>query len=66
MNGSKRETMEVVRCKNCKFGNEPGFITKNYGVPGTVRCDNWNSPCHYRLTHGDGYCPFGIEKEESC
>lgn len=58
-----REKYEkVVRCKECRFSKTPSPAVQKYGVPGTLVCENRNSPSNHRLILGDGYCPYGERK----
>lgn len=57
------DAVEVVRCKECMYSRTPGNTSIRYDLPGTLTCMNPNSPCHYRHTLGDGYCPFGEKKD---
>ena len=54
--------LKIVMCKECKYSKLPGKWTQRYGLPGTLTCDNHNSPCHCRNTLEDWYCPFGEKK----
>lgn len=54
---------ELVRCKDCKHSKLPSALTQKYGLPGTLVCNNPNSPCNHRHTLGDGYCPYGVRKD---
>ena len=57
------DTVEVIRCKDCKHSRTPGNTAIRYDLPGTLTCMNPDSPCHYRHTLGEGYCPFGERKD---
>jgi hypothetical protein len=57
------DAVVVVRCKECKHSRTPGNTSIRYGLPGTVTCANPNSPCHYRHTKGEDYCPYGQRRE---
>jgi hypothetical protein len=57
--------LKIVLCKECKHSRTPGNTSIRYGLPGTVTCANPNSPCHYRHTKGEDYCPYGVKKDDN-
>ena len=60
----KAPEFKLVLCKECKHSRTPGNTSIRYDLPGTLTCMNPDSPCHYRHTLGDGYCPFGERKDD--
>ena len=56
-------TVEVVRCRDCKYSTLPSLVTQRYGVPGAMTCHNHKSPCNKRNVNGECFCPYGERKD---
>ena len=58
-----RDTVRVVRCKDCKYGAP----TKNGFLDDMIACENKDSPCGYSswLCQPDWFCADGERRELS-
>lgn len=59
------ESVEVVRCRDCRSAKTPSVMTQRYGTPGAVLCGNAFSKCTRRIMAPEDFCPYGKKKEKT-
>lgn len=60
----RTDTVEVVRCRECKHSRLPAVMTQKYGRPGTLTCNNIKAPCNRRNVNETDFCSYGERRDD--